>query len=414
MNQILRLELNLISKVNFCLISLLPLSLVTGSLISNSVIVLICSLFLIDVIIKKNVFFLNEKNFYFLIIINIYIILNSYFLSEYDLALLKSIGFLRFIILVYALAYYFKIYQEKILKIWFLFFVLVSLDILFEYFNGSNILGFKAIYPGRIASFTGDELKIGGFYFGFIMLAISYLEGFKNRLFLFCAIVFFIISLLIGERSNFLKIFFMYLLFFIFFYKETILKKIFFIVTFILISSIIIFNSGSLKNKFYNQIYIKIVNSINNEDNLIQIIKKNQHFSHYYVASKILKDNLFFGSGFKTFRLESHKPIYQKEVYGSSTHPHQIHFEILSELGLVGYILILSNILILIINNLKTKKNNYTKGAILFILASILPFLPSGSFFTSYGALIFFINYSFLIRPKDLNDINFNKTEPKK
>ena len=70
-------------------------------------------------------------------------------------------------------------------------------------------------------------------------------------------------------------------------------------------------------------------------------------------------------------------------------------FEILSELGLVGYILILSNILILIINNLKTKKNNYTKGAILFILASILPFLPSGSFFTSYGALIFFINYSF-------------------
>ena len=70
-------------------------------------------------------------------------------------------------------------------------------------------------------------------------------------------------------------------------------------------------------------------------------------------------------------------------------HPHQIHFEILSELGLVGYILILSNLIILIINNFKTKINNYKKGAILFILASILPFLPSGSFFTSYGALIF-------------------------
>ena len=113
MNQILRLELSLISKVNFCLISLLPLSLVTGSLVSNSIVVLICLLFLIDVIIKKNAFFLNEKNFYFLIIINIYLILNSYFLSEYDLALLKSIGFLRFIILAYALAYYFKIYQKK-------------------------------------------------------------------------------------------------------------------------------------------------------------------------------------------------------------------------------------------------------------------------------------------------------------
>ena len=92
--------------------------------------------------------------------------------------------------------------------------------ILFEYFNGSNILGFKAIYPGRIASFTGDELKIGGFYFGFIMLALSYLEGFKNRLFIFCAIVFFIISLLIGERSNFLKIFLCIFCFLFFFTKR--------------------------------------------------------------------------------------------------------------------------------------------------------------------------------------------------
>ena len=415
MNQILRLELSLISKVNFCLISLLPLSLVTGSLVSNSIVVLICLLFLIDVIIKKNAFFLNEKNFYFLIIINIYLILNSYFLSEYDLALLKSIGFLRFIILAYALAYYFKIYQKKILKIWFLFFILVSFDILFEYFNGFNILGFKAIYPGRIASFTGDELKIGGFYFGFIMLALSYLEGFKNRLFIFCAIVFFIISLLIGERSNFLKIFFMYILFFIFFYKETILKKIFFIVIFVFISSIIIFNSGSLKNKFYNQIYIKILNSKNNEDNLSQIIKKNQHFSHYYVASKILRDNLFFGSGFKTFRLESHKPKYKEDgIFSGTTHPHQFHFEILSELGIFGYLLIFSNLIYVLFIKFRHKNQLIKIASFLFLVASLIPILPSGSFFTSFGATIFFINYSFLIRSKDLNDINFSKLNEKK
>ena len=143
MNQFFRLNIKLIFKINFFLICLLPVSLVAGSLIGNSIVIIICLLFLIDIFLKKNLIFLNEKNFYFLLIINIYLILNSYFLSDYDLALIKSIGFLRFIILAYALAYYFIIYQKKILKIWFLFFILVSFDILYEYFIGSNILGLK-------------------------------------------------------------------------------------------------------------------------------------------------------------------------------------------------------------------------------------------------------------------------------
>ena len=356
MNQFFRLNINLISKINFFLICLLPVSLVAGSLIGNSIVIIICLLFLIDIFLKKNLIFLNEKNFYFLLIINIYLILNSYFLSDYDLALIKSIGFLRFIILAYALAYYFIIYQKKILKIWFLFFILVSFDILYEYFIGSNILGFKASYSGRIASFTGDELKIGGFYFGFIMLALSYLKNNKNKSFIICVFLFFIISLFIGERSNFLKVFLMYILFFVFFYKVSLLKKFFFIIIFVLISFLIVMNSSYLKHKFYNQIYLKILDTNKNSNNVKQIVEQNLHLRHYYVASKIFKDNLVFGSGFKTFRIESHKQKYKKDVYGSSTHPHQIHFEILAELGLVGYFLIISNLLFLLTINLKQKK----------------------------------------------------------
>ena len=401
MNQIFTPKNEIISKLNFLLISVLPIGLVAGSLISNFMVILIGILFIIEIGVKKELSYLKKRNFYFLILINIYLILNSYFISENKESIVKAIGFIRFIILAYAISYYFEKFDKKFIKFWSIFFVLVSFDILFEYFYGSNVFGFKATYPGRIASFTGDELKIGGFYFGFIMLTLLYLENSKNKSFIYCVIFFFIISLLIGERSNFLKIFIMYLLFFIFFYKETIMKKFFFIIIFILISSIMISNSNSLKHKFYNQIYNKILNSKNNEDSFNHLIKSNLHLRHYYVASKIFKDNLFFGSGFKSFRIESHKSKYQKEVYGSSTHPHQFHFEILSELGLVGYILILSNLIILIINNLKKKNNNYTKGSILFILASLIPLLPSGSFFTSFGALIFFINYSFLIRSKD-------------
>ena len=63
-------------------ISILPIGLIAGSLISNTIIILICIFFLYDLSIKKNFFYLNKFNFYFLIIINIYLFLNSFFISE--------------------------------------------------------------------------------------------------------------------------------------------------------------------------------------------------------------------------------------------------------------------------------------------------------------------------------------------
>ena len=35
---------------------------------------------------------------------------------------------------------------------------------IFEYIFGYNTLKFKSPYYGRLAGFTGDELKIGGYY----------------------------------------------------------------------------------------------------------------------------------------------------------------------------------------------------------------------------------------------------------
>ena len=155
-------------------------------------------------------------------------------------------------------------------------------------------------------------------------------------------------------------------------------------------------NSSYLKHKFYNQIYLKILDTNKNSNNVKQIVEQNLHLRHYYVASKIFKDNLVFGSGFKTFRIESHKQKYKKDVYGSSTHPHQIHFEILAELGLVGYFLIISNLLFLLTINLKQKKDNFSISSALFILASLVPFLPSGSFFklrsNNFFYKLFFFN----------------------
>ena len=80
----------------------------------------------------------------------------------------------------YAIFYYFKFWKKQILKIWFIIFLVVSVDIIFELFFGFNMLGFESVYEGRIASFTGDEVKIGGFYFGFILLSLNFIYEKKN------------------------------------------------------------------------------------------------------------------------------------------------------------------------------------------------------------------------------------------
>ena len=84
----------------------------------------------------------------------------------------------------YAIFYYFKFWKKQILKIWFIIFLVVSVDIIFELFFGFNMLGFESVYEGRIASFTGDEVKIGGFYFGFILLSLNFIYEKKKYLIL--------------------------------------------------------------------------------------------------------------------------------------------------------------------------------------------------------------------------------------
>ena len=66
--------------------------------------------------------------------------------------------------------------------------------------------------------------------------------------------------------------------------------------------------------------------------------------AHVLTALEMFKNNIFLGSGFGSFRFECHK--YDKidslsRIDRCSTHPHNIYFEILSELGLIGFVFFL-------------------------------------------------------------------------
>ena len=422
MNLLLSKKFNLTTKINYFLILILPISLLVGSGISNALILLISFVFLIDLYQRKNFAFFKDYNFYFLIIIYFYLILNAVLIAKNLDSIVRAIGFLRFIILSYALFFYLNFFKKKIIKFWFIIFLIVSVDIIVEYSFGKNVLGFSSDYQKRIASFTGDELKIGHFYFGFIFISLAYLSNKHQKLKIFLSLLFLVIALIIGERSNFIKIFIMYILFFLFFFEISYIKKFLVIICLSSLTFFIIFKSPQFaNNKLYNNINLAhifqriFIQVIQVKENYVtfkkgenidkdKIIRSNQHFAHYYTALQIFNENKLFGSGIKTFRIESFNNKYNTidKFYGQSTHPHQMHFEFLSELGIVGYILIISNLIYILRQNIIKKKDFLIKAGILYLTASLIPMLPSGSFFTSYGAAIFWINYSFLIKKNRL------------
>ena len=400
-----------ITKFNVFLIIILPISLLAGSLINNLNVILIVIFFLLDCRVRNNFHIFKEKSFLFLFLIWLYLIFNSLYVGETSDSIIRSLGYIRFFIFAYAIHFYLNIqeqfYQKKIFKYWVFLFLIVSIDLTFEAIFGNNIMGNVSTYPARLVSFTGDELKIGGFYFGFIALALAFFYDYNKKLFLLFFIIFFILSLLIGERANFIKIFLMYLMFIFFIFEIKFYKKILIFLVFLITTSSIVMSVPGFKSKFYNHIFN--VNNMDSSDKItlnnlkVEKLIKNKHFAHYYTAINIFKENPIFGVGLKEFRFESRDKKYSpiRGSYGFGLHPHQVHFEILSELGIVGYFLIISNFFYIIFNFLKNNRNHanniYIKFSAIFIIASFIPLIPSGSFFTTYGATIYWINYSLLI-----------------
>ena len=391
---------NLINgRIIFYLLCALPISLISGSLILNLNIFFITVFFIYEIIKKKKIYFFKKYLIYLFLAYSIYLILNSFFVADNYESLIRSAGFIRFIFLALAIGYFIKFEKiEKILFFWMIIFFIVSLDILYEYFIGYNILGFKSNYHGRIASFTGDELKIGGYYCGFILIISTYFVKINNYKYLFLSvfIFFIIISLIIGERANFLKVLVMCLIYLLIINKFNFKTKILsFSILLCLVSTIIIFDN-KLIGRLYEQ--FKLENT-----SFVDALKiSTPHYSHYETSIKIFKDYPLFGIGLKKFRKISHEDKYHKSTYGygGGHHPHQTHFELLSETGLVGYLIIMSILIYSLYFSIKeyfVSKNLYLASSIIFILVSLIPLIPSGSFFTSYTAAIFWINYGFLL-----------------
>ena len=381
------------------LIGLYPLALMLGTFISELITFILITLFLYKSYYLKNWKWTKEIIFYFLITTYLYLIINS-ILSNFPLeSSQRAISFIRFILLVFAINFFLKNNNSNkkiIFRLWFYTLVLTVIDLYFESFFGFNTFGYRSPWSDRLSGFMFGELKIAHLLIGFSLPAIIYyFEENKNKILflIFCAL-FLIITLLTGERANGIRFIFIIMLFFIFERKNIIKHKTLLFFFFLIISLIIVIQKPNL-----NQRYIKEIKALSSENkDFKSLVEHSNYGPHYKTAIEIYKNHTFFGSGIRTFRFECLKKDYDKtgsvSAIRCSTHPHNLYLEFLSEMGIFGFISFFTFFFYLIFCGIKSyikNKNVTLLASLLFFLSMLLP-LPAGSFFTSFGATIFWVN----------------------
>ncbi len=407
---------NILQFFGVFLLSIYPITFFFGTAVLNACVVLLDIIFIIEIVRKRHFKFLHCLPFYSLIFLWVILLINLFFFSiDFNNSLSRSTGFIRFIFFAFAIIYFLNIYNKKfkqiILGSWTIIFLITSLDLIYEINFGKNIFGFSSYMPGRLAGFFNDELIMGHYYYGFALIILSFLyqliqnENFtsikilylkfngKNFIYFFI-FLFLIISMLIGERANFIRCFVMVLIFTLLLNQNHTKRKMLLIFSVITIFFLLIFNNQQYKVRFVTQLLMPFVN------NPINYISSSSYWDHYSAGINVFKENKSFGVGLKNYRVYVKDKGYKNPSY----HPHQSHIEILSELGLVGYFVFLFFFIINIKDSVKFKdlyNNKFKLSGLLFILTSFIPLLPTGSFFTSHAAALFWMNFAFLFCSKD-------------
>ncbi len=420
------MELNnfsLSKKIIEVLLISLPVSLLLSNIIAELIVVLLIIFYFS---IQKFTDVIDDvKNpiILFLVTIWFYLIINYFINLDSEPSLLRTIFFLRFPLLILSISFFLnfnKVDQKRIFKFWFVIILIICVDLFIQYFNKINITGNPAILQGnlyRLGGFMGDELKISNLLFHFGAIVFSYFFSkkikekkisFFNILFLF----FLIISIFItAERSNFITVilFFIFFNFFLFFTNK---KFSLFVLTIFSVTLIFLtLSNKELSNRMTNTV-VKELKNLNFQNNKSFLNKDSHYFAHYSTAYQLFKQNLFFGIGLKNFRNFCDNDEFNSEIHQTwhkkkcATHPHNYYFEFLSELGLIGFLFLIS-FFIYSFYKFFQSKNNFIIMSSFILLVNFMPFLPRGSFFTNWNAIIFWTIFAFIFS----NYIKLNHTK---
>ena len=434
--------INLINVLFF----ILPISYFFGNFIINLEVFFIAVLGLI--LYHKSIFKIKNDTplvlltFFFLIVL-ISTVLDS--IKQEEIGNIgKSLLYLRYLFFLLVLNYMIKkelLNLKYFLLSCFACSIFVSLDVIFQYISGIDFFGFKSSgYPN--SGFFGKELIAGSYIQRFACLGIFFIPLFfynnKKKLFLIsilCSAVFFSAIILSGNRMP-AMIFLLFLLLSILLIKETRYASIISIFICVLIFMTITNKNQKIKShysSFYQNINIIFPNITGElKRDYDELEKEKEYFAYdkaiagdklekykilafgsghsviFITAIDTWKSRPILGGGIKSFRVKCLETLHRPNRVCDS-HPHNYYLDILNDVGLIGFLLILSSLVIIIVKKIKIKKkesnklNNYDLifyAIMISLIIEFFPFRSSGGFFsTNNSAFIFlllgiFLNYS--------------------
>lgn len=374
--------------------------------------------------------------------------------------LTKSILFFRFfllLIIIYLLSK-FNILNFKYFFLTAAFAsVLTSLDIIYQYVFGFDIIGLKGSVFHN-SGFFGDEYIAGGYILRFAFFAIFFtVLVFKNtnytKLISTVTVICILTTAILFAGNRMPVILFAFGLFLILLFNLKI-KKILFvslIAMFILLKFIILSDetykshiknvysifgteASTLMNMTVMQKWSRSKNImddkfIRTKTLFIEAKYEGLHRRIFLTAIDTWKVNKIFGNGIKSFREDCWKLEKQPDInLGEnlmtgkknrlcSNHPHNYYLEILTETGIIGLFIvsiIALMFIVFIFKNLKFIKqisieNFILLSAIISLILETLPLRSTGSLFSTNSAAYLILISSIVLSHKTLMKINNSK-----
>ena len=395
----------LFQKIPSNLIVILPILLITGPFLSDLAVSIISLIFIVFLIKLKKYYLFNNLFSKIFLIFWIYILINSLVIN-FNLTSIKiSFFYFRFLFFALFFSYLLSCDQNLLKKLFFSFtisFIILIFDGYFQYFFGYNIIGYKLADGPRVSSFFGEELILGSYlsrlfpiFFG---LTIFLYKREKKKIFLI-SLLFILIEGLIflsGERTAFFYVNLSAIFIIIFINEFKLLRIITLFLSFLLIIGIINFNDTAKK-----RVVDLTLDQMGISDNSQKkYIFSEEHQDQYFTALNIFKDKPIFGAGIKKFRVECSKDKYSHGYYPCSSHPHNIYIQLLSETGLIGFIIPFSLFIFICIKLFKhsifqIKKKEFYSDFQICLLSSIFitlwPIAPNGNLFNNWLSIIYYL-----------------------
>ena len=378
-----------------------------------------------------------------LIILFVYILLCSFFnnISYYNdgsskdfYVFFKSLFFLRFLILYFVVKFLVK---ENIINFKYFFITsficvtFVSLDIIFQLIFGFDVFGYESPSDSRrLSGPFGEELIAGSFIQRFSLISLFLIPiffKFKKNSNTYLFTIFFIflyLTSLVLAGNRIPLVFFILTISGIAIFEQKLRKFLLPFIFTVFLSTFLVFNLNEFSRYHMLSFGEKIEQIVFpfSEKNLLTEEEKEKNeihefytFEHQGKKYKMLNSHLkefktgyvtwldkkILGGGIKSFKINCPKA----KTINCSSHPHNYYLEILANLGLIGFFIILFLFIAIFFKIFipkyfkKSHLNNFhlITPFIFLFFAEIFPIKSTGSFFSTANSTYIFLILSIIV-----------------